>query len=324
MPPHSPFEASPIGMLTTPGTPMCRTGTWGKSLANRNPNVVGKNPGTALPLMSSPPACGQPIGRVPRIELGHHPLHQRRRGHPELVAQDRPESLVLAEGLPPVPFRQVRANQGPVRALPQRLPGDACQPRLRRLGEAPRGRELVAQTLQRVQTELPESLPLEHHPVIRPSGQEVAGEDGGARAEGARMRWATSDASRRSTAVPPASPSRSFTATTTGRTSWRRRHRAERRLAPARSSDASGHRVPATNGRLTNRSCSARKATRRSTIDGTGMASPSRRSSKPRSSRTETPRESRSPPEGTRTDDAGGGSRKRTAISFPRRSCRPP
>ena len=51
MPPHSPFDASPIGRLITPGIPIVRTGTCGKSLANRNPEVLGRNPGTVRPTM---------------------------------------------------------------------------------------------------------------------------------------------------------------------------------------------------------------------------------------------------------------------------------
>jgi hypothetical protein len=42
------LDASPIGMLTTPGMPMRRTGTWGNAFANRNPDVLGRNPGTVV------------------------------------------------------------------------------------------------------------------------------------------------------------------------------------------------------------------------------------------------------------------------------------
>ena len=52
MPPHSPFDASPIGRLIPPGIPIVRTGTCGKSLANRNPEVLGRNPWTARPTMA--------------------------------------------------------------------------------------------------------------------------------------------------------------------------------------------------------------------------------------------------------------------------------
>jgi hypothetical protein len=37
-------------MLTTPGTPMRRTGTCGNEFANRNPDVLGRNPSTTRPV----------------------------------------------------------------------------------------------------------------------------------------------------------------------------------------------------------------------------------------------------------------------------------
>src|SRR5438132_5975293 len=50
MPPHTPFEASPRGMTPSGGMEMVTTGIpGGKELENRNPEVLGKKPGT-LPL----------------------------------------------------------------------------------------------------------------------------------------------------------------------------------------------------------------------------------------------------------------------------------
>src|SRR5947207_15197128 len=72
MPPHSPFEASPIGTLTTPGIPIRRTGTWGNEFGNRKPDALGEKFGTAP--ISLPPddlAGGDPSrveGQAPHVE----------------------------------------------------------------------------------------------------------------------------------------------------------------------------------------------------------------------------------------------------------------
>ena len=58
MPPHRPFDASPIGMLTMPGIPMFRTGTRGNEFGNAKPDVLGRNPGTVRVVIgSTPPAA---------------------------------------------------------------------------------------------------------------------------------------------------------------------------------------------------------------------------------------------------------------------------
>src|SRR5919109_2852902 len=49
MPPHSPFDASPMGTLISPGMPIRRTGTWGNELGKCRPAALGRNPGTVLP-----------------------------------------------------------------------------------------------------------------------------------------------------------------------------------------------------------------------------------------------------------------------------------
>jgi len=53
MPPHRPFEASPIGTLTTPGIPMERMGTCGNEFEKRNPEILGRNPGTTTVAMTA-------------------------------------------------------------------------------------------------------------------------------------------------------------------------------------------------------------------------------------------------------------------------------
>src|SRR6266545_5443406 len=68
MPPHSPFEASPIPRLIISGLPIHRTGTWGKELANRNPDVLGRNPSTirvamGASLRAPSVASGSPPGK---------------------------------------------------------------------------------------------------------------------------------------------------------------------------------------------------------------------------------------------------------------------
>ncbi len=63
MPPHSPFDASPIGTVTIPGIPIVRSGTCGKRFAKPKPDVLGRNPGTVRVVIAPPssrPPCRQP------------------------------------------------------------------------------------------------------------------------------------------------------------------------------------------------------------------------------------------------------------------------
>jgi hypothetical protein len=98
---------------------------------------------------------------------------------------------------------------------------------------------------------------------------------------GSSSRRASPWASRTSTTMPSASPSSSLLAASDLRAVPWSRARAERRLAEARLSDASGHRVPAIAARLTIRLCRARNASSRWEALGTRSTLPSQNRANP-------------------------------------------
>ena len=187
---------------------------------------------------SRPVQQGDQLGRRLRVELIAQPV---------AVGDERPPSLH------PVAFGQVRLDQHPLRALPQRLGGDRGQRHVDRLRASPLVHEAATERLQRVQHAEAHPLPLGQRPVVVPARQQVQGFGQAA----GTVRSASLSApviSRRahapisvvSTVTPSPTCSDSLSAASTGMSEARNRQSVERRFPAARLSPAVGHSSPAT------------------------------------------------------------------------------
>src|SRR5213595_2234093 len=108
-----------------------------------------------------------------RDELGH----PRRRLEPELVAQQRAETLVLRQCLPLVSLGEMDADHESLCALAQRLRADRGLARFCRLAVPPCVEQPLAESLEGVNAELPVTLALERHPVVVPVREQVVAQE---------------------------------------------------------------------------------------------------------------------------------------------------
>lgn len=188
------------------------------------------------------------------------------------------EAAVLGQRLVRVALGEVRPDERSMGALPQRLALHRGEARLDRLAEAICLHEPVAESLERVDPELPEPLALDRDPVVVPVREQVLREEEAVRARalllgrveqaprlGGRRVDVDGDVSASCSRSPSASMKR-----------WRRfrRQSAERRLPFARSSGESSQSEPATNGRNSERPCRARNTSTRLPFSGSGIDSP--------------------------------------------------
>jgi hypothetical protein len=98
-----------------------------------------------------------------------------RRLDPQLVLEDAPVALELADRLDPIALGEVDPDELVMGTFPERLAGDRGEPDLDRERVLPDPGQVAGQPLQRVQANLPELLPMPKDPVIGPIDEQIAG-----------------------------------------------------------------------------------------------------------------------------------------------------